>query len=179
MITAERRARSLVTARRNPGSVSRHLPGMNPRVWLIGENNPYGDDPRFAMYPQPTHSAGGRMCRLVLGMCDRDYLREFERRNLLQAPKWSAPLARAAAAQLVRDDILSGDRVVLLGRRVHDAFFPEWEWTPFSVCEQRYVVLPHPSGLSRAWNEPGAYARARKVVAEVAPHLREMMAGDS
>ena len=35
-----------------------------------------------------------------------------------------------------------------------------------------FVVLPHPSGLSRAWNEAGAYERARALLREVSPEIR-------
>jgi hypothetical protein len=49
-----------------------------PRVWVIGENNPYQsnaeDEQRYAMYPEPPESAGGRLCNLILGMEQRAYL---------------------------------------------------------------------------------------------------------
>jgi uracil-DNA glycosylase len=58
--------------------------------------------------------------------------------------------------------------VVLLGARVAQAF--ALKFTPFSVvaaCNPaQFVILPHPSGLSRAWNEPGAFDRARGVLRE-------------
>lgn len=152
------------------------------RVWLIGENNPYGNDPRYALYPEPEHSAGGRLCRLIMGMDVRTYLRTFERRNLLQAPRWSAPLARAAAARFLEEDLAQPAKVILFGRKVFDAFDGAgafvrdgWQaWEPFTTRFE-FLILPHPSGLSRAWNEPGAFLRARQAVAEFAPELAPLL----
>lgn len=168
----------------------------NPRAWLVGENNPYQDDPeeaqRYAMYPAPGPSAdlpsgcaGWRLCHVVLGMSERAYLGAFERRNLLAQPRWSVPAARAAAAKLA-EGISADDKVILLGAKVWAAWSammhpsdrpPTWE--PFrsysGLGRPNVLALPHPSGLSRAWNEPGAFARAREAVALLAPHLRALL----
>lgn len=152
------------------------------KVWLIGENNPYGPDPEYALYCEPPESAGGRLQRLVLGMTKRDYLRSFERRNLLSQEKWSAPVARGAT-ELLRMEMSDEDRVILFGRKVFDAWCSKpgnWaDWRPFAEATMefgpRLLCLPHPSGLSRAWNEPGAFLRAREAVANLAPHLRPLL----
>lgn len=145
----------------------------NPKVWLIGENNPYGPDPRFALYPLPERSAGGRLCHVILGMQRTDYLRAFERANLLSQSRWSAPAARNAAMAL-RERVGDG-RVILFGAKVHDAWCwharPGRKWVPFSYVENGVLALPHPSGLCRLWNEPGAIERARAAVLELAPWL--------
>lgn len=54
----------------------------------------------------------------------------------------------------------------LLGAKVTRAFGfgfqPFTAWRHYLLgSHTTYVCLPHPSGLCRAWNEPGAYARAR------------------
>ena len=148
---------------------------MNERteIVVVGENNPYGDDPHYALYPLPEHSAGGRLCRLILGMETRDYLRELKRVNLLQAPKWSAPRAREAAAALISGHAPA--RFILLGKRVFSAFAPhfspkETTWEPFRIYG-RCLTLPHPSGLCRLWNEPGSISRTRIAVKEFAPEI--------
>lgn len=157
-----------------------------PRVWLIGENNPYGDDPRYAMYPEPERSAGGRMCRLVLGLSPSKYLLLFERRNLLQAPKWSAPAAKAAANAMRAENAGNCDTFILLGKLVTRAFFSEKTdvLEPFKSIiyssrigerARTYLSLPHPSGLSRVWNEPGSFLIARAAVARAAPHLAPLL----
>ncbi len=140
-----------------------------PRPLLVGESNPYGADPRYALYPYPETSAGGRLCFKVLGLTRREYLARFDRVNLC-AGKWSLPEARKKALELSE----SHDVIVFLGAKVCKAFDckfePFWVSTPFTIdgvlSAQRRVMLPHPSGLSRAWNEPGAFERARAVLRE-------------
>jgi len=131
-----------------------------PRVWLIGEQNPYGADPRFALYPLPAHAAGGRLAK-ILGMGEREYLRAFVRRNLLTALKWSAPAARVAADFLLLEHP-EHDKLVLCGTRVSAAFgvpFRENLCKPASLVvgtvrpHVRHVLaIPHPSGLNREWS---------------------------
>lgn len=139
------------------------------RPLLVGESNPYGSNPEFALYPLPERSAGGRLCRLVLGMRMAEYLRSYDRANLC-AGKWAAAAARAEAARLATSRTAP---IVLLGARVAAAF--ALGFGPFTVRQQRIVgdgvvwdativVLPHPSGLCRLWNEPGAFERARAVL---------------
>ena len=71
-----------------------------PRTWLIGEQNPYGADPAFALYPLPENDP--EVC-------------------VLRAP-----------------DI-----------------------------RRRILVAPHPSGLSREWNDPRAPERLRAALAQL------------
>jgi hypothetical protein len=167
----------------------------NPRVLLVGDLNPSGADLRLALYHLPRHSSGNRL-RCVLGLTDLEYHRLLDRANLCDG-KWSAEAARGRLADLL-DARAPGGVVVLLGARVRDVarrllearfktavalgFFDQWAaWDPYPVTydENRlfatskiaYTVacLPHPSGLCRLWNEPGAVTRARRLLAEVAP----------
>lgn len=148
-----------------------------PRPILVGESNPYsGADPEFALYPEPAYSAGGRLCRLVLGLEPRQYLRRYDRRNLC-GDKWRIVEAREAALA-IREELEAkalkepfGQHrgvAVLLGTKVCQAFGVDFR--PFSVMAMvgawRAVIIPHPSGLSRAWNDPGAFERARAVLRE-------------
>lgn len=128
-----------------------------PKPLLVGELNPFGADPYYALYPLPSGSSGGRLARL-LGLSMTAYLRRFDRANLCTG-SWSAPAARAAAAELRRRE----GKIVLLGAKVRGAFGLDLE--PFSV-QDRFVVIPHPSGLNRAWGEPGARDRLRRLFAE-------------
>ena len=142
---------------------------MNPL--LVGETNPYGADPHFALYPEPRGCAGWRLCVPILGLAPDVYLARFDRANLLATGSWSEPAARRAASALAA----TGDErrmFVLLGAKVTAAFQPHFATTliPF----QRYflgrspvVVLPHPSGRCRVWGQkPDAVARARALVLE-------------
>lgn len=144
------------------------MPGaVSNRVLLLGEQNPYGGDPSFALYPAPDGCSGHRLCCRILGLSRREYLERFDRRNVLEGfGTWSARAARTAASRILGDH----RRVVALGAKVAAALGLPTE--PFRThdlllhgAEERYIlVLPHPSGLSRAWNAPGAFERARKMV---------------
>lgn len=135
-------------------------------IWLIGENNPYSADERHALFPYPPQSAGARLCFKILKMDRREYLRTFRRKNLLYE-RWSIVAARTRAAQHLEQ--YPDDKAILLGRKVYDAFAAHAElppWKPFSRWG-RLLALPHPSGLNRAWNEPGAFELARMCVADL------------
>lgn len=130
------------------------------RPLLVGELNPYQsvEDSRYALYPYPDRSAGGRLCRLVMGLEPHRYIRAYARANLCSG-KWSLPVARVRAGQLA--DAHPDVPIVLFGSKVCSAFGREYD--PFTF-DGRFVRLPHPSGLCRAWNESGAFERAREVL---------------
>lgn len=135
---------------------------------LVGEANPYGGDPEFALYPSPPGCSGDRLCRLVMGLDPDDYIDRFDRVNLCPSA-WELTEARSRAAHLLADARSRAAPVVLLGAKVARACGVAFD--PFTVVagdasRAVLVVLPHPSGLSRAWNVPGAYARARAVLRE-------------
>lgn len=149
------------------------------RTFLIGEHNPYQDGQseadrrKFALYPAPDRSAGARLCR-VLGLPRAEYLRRFERRNLLAALPWSAPAARAAARRILDGDVALGDGLILLGAKVAAAFLVDFKIGPepfrpqtISIVSSRTIdclVLPHPSGRSHLWNDPSMQERVRLAV---------------
>lgn len=74
-----------------------------------------------------------------------------------------------------------GATIVDLNRLGKDGWVPipgRGHLAPFSASfghsmmqDPVFVVLPHPSGLNRAWNEPGAFAKAQDVMRRVAPEL--------
>ncbi len=139
---------------------------LRPLVF-IGENNPYGNDERYALFDEPPGSAGGRFRRLVLAIPRREYFLH-DRMNLLQQPRWSVPRAREAAANVMRKH--RGRVLVLLGRKVANAFGGLETWAiQRGVSGTVLVSLPHPSGLCRLWQVDGTYARARALVVEAAP----------
>lgn len=129
---------------------------------LVGELNPYGPSADFALYPSPTGSAGWRLCHKVLGLDEETYLIAYDRMNLC-AHRWSIRAARDVAA-LIRAE-REGGVLVLLGAKVCSAF--GWAYQPFTQVREnaelppRAVILPHPSGRSRAWQEPHAVWKAR------------------
>lgn len=145
---------------------------MPARIWLVGEHNPYSADPRLALFPAPAQSAGARLCAM-LGMGRAEYLKEFERRNLMphEVAGWSAPAARLRADEVLRAHPI-GDGLVLLGARVSAAFGADFRSMLFRprfvqvgagdvLRGLNVLVLPHPSGRSREWNRPEAAALLR------------------
>lgn len=137
------------------------------RPLLVGEDNPYGRDPRYALYPAPDYSAGGRLCFQIMKLSVKEYIKRFDRVNLC-AEKWGMKEARKRAEELLE----SHDVFVLLGSKVCKAF--GLEFRPFTVYVvqrpreplARVIVLPHPSGLNRIWNDPAAFERARTLLIE-------------
>lgn len=152
-----------------PFDFERWKPPANAPL-IVGEQNPYGADPRFAMFPMPERSAGGRLCSLILGMQTSKYLLLFNRANLCDGP-WSMPKARIRARQLWEDPATRPPgKLILLGSKVCKAF--ETAFTPFEIIEGGSIlILPHPSGLNRLWNEPGIIERARAAVVDIYPEV--------
>lgn len=148
---------------------------------LVGEANPYqsneADAMHFALYPEPPNASGGRLCRFVMGLDERTYLRAYDRIDLCH-PHWSLPHAREHAARLLAAR-REGDVLVLCGAKVANAFCVAY--APFTMTAGVHntfgtfaarqhgptiVVLPHPSGLNRMWHVPGAVDRARAILRE-------------
>jgi len=148
-------------------------------IHLVGELNPYGEDPRFALYDEPIGASGHRLREYILGIPRRVYLADslFTRQNLCVG-HWHRETARARMEILI-DSLTSGDLVVTLGRRVAQARQSQYVPTPRPWEVQKVVsrgslllALPHPSGLCREWNDPAAARRARDILRSVAPHVR-------
>jgi len=153
---------------------------LDSRPTLVGESNPYGADPFFALYPSPDGSSGHRLATKILGLSRQRYVEAFQRVNLCAGP-WRIAEAREAAGSLAFDAGVRRSPLVLLGAKVCSAFGVGFE--PFTSSTLRqiagvkglddsvtWVVLPHPSGRCRLWLEPGSYERARELVL---PLIRE------
>lgn len=121
-------------------------------VLLVGEDNPYGSDPGYALYPLPENASGDRLSKL-LGLSHHEYLRAYDRVNLCSR-RWGMAEARATAQNIS----MGGHwRVVLLGAKVCSAFGVPY--APLTLVRERYAVVPHPSGRNLFWNLPGNRAR--------------------
>lgn len=147
------------------------------RPILVGEANPYGGDPAFALYPSPEGSAGERMCHEILCMNIRTYLKGFRRVNLCPT-SWSMPQARRTALELLREiptgSIFSHKRLILLGSKVASAFgVPS---TPFQVVDEILLVLPHPSGRCLVWNQEDSMDQVRGCLREFLAMWPELVA---
>lgn len=139
---------------------------------IVGEHNPYGSDPHFALYPAPDGCSGHRLCRLILGMRRTDYLRAFERVNLCSGV-WKDSEATQCAYELSWRCIRTNCKLVLCGAKVCSAF--DVEFRPFERLGTHVLVLPHPSGANRMWNDVGAFQRARDAAAAFLPEIADLI----
>lgn len=141
------------------------------KILLVGELNPYGADPAFALYPLPAHASGARLMA-ILGLSLRQYLKEHDRVNLCTGA-WAVGNARMMAAQILAERP-PNTGVVLCGSKVSYAFDVRYGG-PFQQVITgrglRLLSIPHPSGLNRMWNVPevaeGVRAAYRQLVADV------------
>jgi len=138
------------------------------RPIIVGMNNPLSMRPEHALYPAPRGCAGHRLWSVLHDACGAsrsDYLRAFERVNLVTG-EWSSPAAQmAASAMLPR---LASRRVALLGTEVWRAFELDagaevlscssidvvLSIVPRHVEMVRFYRVPHPSGRNRWFNDP-------------------------
>jgi len=88
---------------------------------IVGEANPYGGDPSYALWPEPEGASGDRLCRLVMGLRRRTYMVAFDRVNLFPTAWRGIREARIRAGELIRQRG-SPQVFVLLGTKVRDAF---------------------------------------------------------
>ncbi len=107
-------------------------------------------------------------------MKEHDYLRSFERRDLMDVANWKPTDGRAAAQRMFGET--NGAPLILLGKKVTAAFdraLPPWHLVQLNGST--VLSLPHPSGLCREWYKPGMVERARdavvNLVPELAPHI--------
>ena len=147
---------------------------MTGRVLLVGENNPYGSTPEFALYCYPPGCAGYRL-RRIFGLPQHQYL-SLHRKNLCDGD-WSKEAAKKRVLELL-SPTAPWRVIVMLGRKVAESFekvaldAPMEAFTTRASCPgMTLVALPHPSGRNLIWNQPWARARARQIMREVAPEL--------
>lgn len=142
------------------------------RLTFVGEVNPHHVDPRWALHPEPPYASGGQLCK-ILRLDPDAYLALYSRANLCTGA-WGAALASERARTLLNDRPRA---LVLLGRKVERAFFGRRGGPGYFLCAEvpesgvRALVLPHPSGLNRMWNDGRSRGRAlrafRRLVKEV------------
>ncbi len=78
---------------------------------------------------------------------------------------WDAELARRAAALWLPLWVDRFDLVVLVGKRVAAA-------AKLSASTDRVLLVGHPSGRNRKWNDPDHLARVREEVRAAASHVQ-------
>lgn len=145
-------------------------------IVLVGQAPSMSGDPR-----RPLEGASGRKMASLLGMTFDEYLRNTHRVNIFKnhqgrlAKGDKFPLDRAKK-KTMRLQVPAGAAVVLLlGKNVAAAFgirnaqfFDQrymWPRNSSRIIEVR--VVPHPSGVSRWWNEPENRRTAARRFAEI------------
>lgn len=148
------------------------------RLVIVGESNPYGADPCFALYHLPRRASGDRL-REHLGLTDETY-EAIDKVNLC-AGRWNMAEARERGWGLAsRYDVL-----VLLGVKVAVALDMPGATFTARVRNGKFedgtprtwtlVSIPHPSGRNRTWDSDrvwrdlGARDIARALLREHAP----------
>lgn len=143
------------------------------RVLLLGETNPYGPDPEFALYCHPPGCSGHRLCG-ILGLPQHQYL-GLHRKNLCDGD-WSRELARERAYELLspqapwRVMVLLGRKVTGIFEKIDGAELPAFTTRP-SGADMVLVSLPHPSGQNAGLWNTRARDRARQILRELVPEV--------
>jgi uracil-DNA glycosylase len=145
------------------------------RPLIIGEAPARTGDPR-----RPLMGRSGSRLAALCGLDLQDYARTFARANVLE--RWPGKLGKGDAfdlptarlrAALLRRRFVGGRLVVLLGLRTARAFgLPAAYLTPARVACANVVVLPHPSGINRWWNDPENVRRATRFLRRLAREAR-------
>jgi len=155
-----------------PGS-SRVVP---PAPLLVGQRPPAGGSPRAPLFPSPPNCAGWRLWELTGLPYRLDYLRSFWRINVIEEPG-AGFLKRDVSGErldflrgLLVDERVSG--VVFCGSAVAEVCgYHATMYLPFSGYEKGRpfagVVIPHPSGRNRRYNDQAQRDRAREVLTAV------------
>lgn len=129
----------------------------NKDIFSVGPLRPVlvGLDPGLGSGPFGSGSRVGRRLAELMGLDGEGYELAADRINLHPASGAERGRDKTAAENLA--SILSGRRVVALGRRVHEALGGSTDsgWFSWGLVDGRVMsVAPHPSGLSRWWNDP-------------------------
>jgi uracil-DNA glycosylase len=141
---------------------------MMKKLLLIG--------PALGRIPgEPLAGRNGRRLAKLAGITPEEYLKRTERMNLL--PYWPGrhgegdlmPRRMLAGAAFAMLHELEDRRVVMLGSSVAWAFrvhrVPLFRWFEFKGA--LVMVMPHPSGRNRWWNDPAHVARARRALRQL------------
>lgn len=141
------------------------------RPILLGMNNPLSRDPRHALFPSPPGCTGHRILEMLRErrtVTISQYLRAFDRRNLVSGERWSSARGSAGADELVRELMGSGRTVVVLGSETRRALGLERVLIhPVTAHGVHWRQLPHPSGRNLWYNDPACRALAADLLAEL------------
>lgn len=151
---------------------------------LLGEAPPKSR-PKDTPESRPFSGNSGRRFSEMIG---EDVVQVFDTRNLLS--EWPGPASKGskfpmAAAQRGADRVIrtipSGARLVLCGSRVARAMSLQWmepmRWYTVSWQSPRHVwaraiLIPHPSGVNRQWNNPEVHEVVKRILLAEVERMR-------
>lgn len=133
-------------------------------------NNPVSPLPEHALYPHPPGCTGWRLWDMLQerlpGVTKGQYLRAFDRRNLIDGKEWDAGVAQTRVAQIIGE--LRGREIVVLGAAPRRALgLPELLIHPLQWQGSTWRQLPHPSGRNHWYNDPTCRTLAACLLAEL------------
>ena len=141
------------------------------RIVIVGECPGKNNDGSAAGRQGPLDGPSGQRLAGLCGIALQEFLDLYERCNLFQQhvpyARWNYRGAEKAADELQRSH--EGRRFVLLGRHVGKAFLAE-QSDFFDWSQDELVVCPHPSGMSRWWNDADNVEAARRFWLETTSH---------
>lgn len=130
--------------------------------------------------PRPLEGRVGKRLAACCNMPLEAYLEHFDRTNLLSVRQdtkekgfeFDLRAAKVAAEALV-SGFKKGQIVVLLGGRVAEAFgIHDHYFTWCQINEADVTIFPHPSSVSRWWNDPANVRQAEVFMQSIVERTR-------
>lgn len=135
---------------------------------IVGMNNPLSMRPELALWPDPAGCTGWHLWRMLHRRCGaskRDYVRAFDRTNLVIGP-WSSSAARERAGVMAKE--LRGRTAIVLGLEVARAFrLPRLLIHPQEIDGVVWRQVPHPSGRNHWYNNADNRAMVELLLEEM------------
>jgi hypothetical protein len=166
-------------------------------ILFVGEDNPQSTAPEHALYNYPPRCAGNRLQERILGLHEDLYLACWRTNRCVGG--WSMKVARERALRVLFQEDAPWSVIVMLGRKVAEAFAVVVGGTPLSPFKffasapaisarlsmnrdfvpndeddasyPTLISLPHPSGRNLIWNDPQVALNARAMLRQIAPEM--------
>ncbi len=132
--------------------------------------------------PRPLEGRVGKRLASCCNMTLGEFLDHFDRVNLLSVRQDTKEKGfefdlRAAkiSAEVLRQSFKEGQIVLFLGGRVAEAFGVHGPYFEHRVVNQigtEAYIFPHPSGISRWWNDPANKQQAAEFMQDVVRRTR-------
>lgn len=145
------------------------------RITILGERPGPNTDPSRPLYPHTSTGAAANLARLM-GLSIEEYLEITDRYNASDAPlgyEGCGSLIPRDRVRRIWDRLVRSENIELLivcGRETQRALPSPWR-TTLEMLEPEYVpdgttvlLIPHPSGRNRVFNEREYKARVEKIL---------------